>query len=56
LHKRYPINGVWFDVIDGDLSDYRVNDPVGVLIGLRAKGKAIGDKSGFVRPAAKGAF
>ena len=56
LPKRYPINGVWFDVIDGDLSDYRVNDPIGVLIGLRAKGQAIGDKSGFVRPAAMGAF
>lgn len=36
-------------VIDGDLHDFRPIDPRGVIVGLRAKGKAIGDKSGFVR-------
>ena len=41
-------------VIDGDLHDYRPADgkhPLGVIVGLRAKGKAIHDASGFVRPA-----
>lgn len=36
-------------VIDGDLHDYRPADPRGVIVGLRAKGRARGDKSGFVR-------
>lgn len=48
----------WFDlagervpVIDGDVHDYRPADPVGVIVGLRAKGDARGDNSGFVRQA-----
>lgn len=39
-------------VIDGDTTDNRFLDPVGILgyvIGLRAKGKAIRDTSGFVQ-------
>ena len=36
-------------VVDGDLSDSRWSDEVGVIVGLRAKGAAIGDRSGFVR-------
>ena len=37
-------------VIDGDLSDYRPGDPSPCIVGLRAKGDAIGDTtSGFVR-------
>lgn len=36
-------------VIDGDVTDLRPSDPVGVIVGLRAKGDAIGDTSGFVR-------
>lgn len=36
-------------VIDGDLHDFRPIDPRPVIVGLRAKGRAIGDKSGFVR-------
>jgi hypothetical protein len=36
-------------VIDGDLHDFRPIDPRGVIVGLRAKGRAIKDKSGFVR-------
>lgn len=43
----YPIR-----VIDGDEHDYRPADPRGVVVGLRAKGDAIGDTSGFVRAAA----
>ena len=35
-------------VIDGDLHDLRFLDPLGVIVGLRPKGKAAGDKSGFV--------
>jgi hypothetical protein len=38
-------------VIDGDEHDYRPADDKGVIVGLRAKGKAIKDKSGFVRNA-----
>jgi len=37
-----------YKVIDGDISDARFLDEKGVIIGLRAKGKAIHDKSGFV--------
>jgi len=40
-------NGV--PVIDGDLSDVRFLDPAGVYVGLRAKGAAIKDYSGFVK-------
>ena len=38
-------------VVDGDLSDSRWADEVGVIVGLRAKGAAVGDRSGFVRAA-----
>ena len=36
-------------VIDGDLHDYRPFDESGVVVGLRAKGQAMSDQSGFVR-------
>jgi hypothetical protein len=36
-------------VIDADLTDLRFLDPSGVICGLRAKGRAINDTSGFVR-------
>jgi hypothetical protein len=36
-------------VINGDEHDYRPNDPHGVIVGLKAKGKARTDKTGFVR-------
>lgn len=36
-------------VIDGDASDVRFNDPKNVIVGLKAKGKARNDTSGFVR-------
>ena len=38
-------------VINGDDSDLRFLDPVGVVVGLRAKGKAKKDQTGFVRAA-----
>ena len=34
-------------VIDGDASDLRYLDPSPAVVGLRAKGRAIGDTSGF---------
>ncbi len=36
-------------VIDGDETDVRFLDPQGVVVGLKAKGKARKDASGFVR-------
>lgn len=41
----------WHDgvpVIDGDADDLRFLDPEGVIVGLRAKGAAVRDRSGFV--------
>lgn len=38
-------------VVDGDVTDLRFLDPTGVVVGLRAKGRAIHDRSGFVRAA-----
>tara|TARA_R110002074_G_scaffold205199_1_gene373541 strand:- start:307 stop:1155 length:849 start_codon:yes stop_codon:yes gene_type:complete len=52
----HTINGHEFLVIDGDLTDYRPDDVQGVIVGLRAKGKAIGDTSGFVRKARQDVF
>jgi hypothetical protein len=52
LPASYDLDGVEIPVIDGDESDYRPNDPTGVIVGLRAKGRAIGDRSGFVRSVA----
>ena len=39
--KRVP-------TIDGDKHDLRFLDPLGVIVGLRPKGKAANDRSGFV--------
>jgi|SRR5215469_12921717 len=41
-----------YRVIDGDVSDLRFTDPMGVVVGLRAKGRAKRDTSGFVQHAA----
>ncbi len=56
LPATYIINGVSAVVIDGDLTDYRPDDLKGVIVGLRAKGEAIGSNSGFVRPAIQSTF
>ena len=49
LPGEYTIAGKALTVVDGDEHDYRPADPQSVIVGLRAKGKAIKDKSGFVR-------
>ncbi len=45
-----PLPAEWggYPVIDGDKHDLRFLDPLGVIVGLRAKGKARKDTSGFV--------
>ena len=49
LPASYPLDGVEWPVIDGDLTDLRFMDPEGCIVGLRAKGRAIGTRDGFVR-------
>lgn len=43
-----PATYLGLPVIDGDSSDLRFLDPKGVIVGLKAKGKAKKDTSGFV--------
>lgn len=43
-----PTTYLGFPVIDGDKSDLRFFDKSGVVVGLKAKGKAKKDSSGFV--------
>ena len=43
-----PDNHLGVTVFDGDKDDLRFLDPVGVWVGLRAKGKARRDTSEFV--------
>lgn len=52
--KSRPLPESWhgFPVVDGDLSDLRFLDPAGHVIGLRAKGRAKRDRTGFVVHAA----
>jgi hypothetical protein len=49
--KGQPLPATWMgaDVIDGDTSDLRFLDAKGVVVGLRAKGRAKKDCTGFVR-------
>lgn len=49
LPKFYDMDDIRVMVIDGDETDFRPSDPTRVIVGLRAKGDAIGDTSGFVR-------
>ena len=46
----HTVPNVWngFDVIDGDAHDLRFLDPRGVVVSLKAKGRAKKDISGFV--------
>jgi len=46
--KDLPDHYLGFPVINGDLTDLRYNDPKGYVIGLKAKGLARKDTSGFV--------
>lgn len=43
-----PASYMGFPVIDGDVSDVRFRDPVGCIVGLRAKGRAATSPSPFV--------
>lgn len=51
VKKGKPLPATWngYAVIDGDESDLRFTDPQGVVVGLRAKGLAKKDASGFVQ-------
>lgn len=48
--RGQPLPATWLGrpVIDGDAHDLRFLDPQGVVVGLRAKGRARKDTSGFV--------
>ncbi len=48
FRRDLPIKYLGYPVIDGDMSDYRPHDPDGCVVGLRAKGAAKRDSSGFV--------
>lgn len=55
VRKGEPLPATWqgFPVYDGDASDLRFTDPRGVVVGVRAKGEAKHDASGFVQIAAR---
>ena len=48
VFKNKPNVYFGYPVIDGDLSDLRFTDGKGVVVGLKAKGKAKQDTTGFV--------
>ena len=48
FNKKLPARYKGYSVLDGDTVDARFLDPAGVIVGLRAKGKAKCDNSGFV--------
>lgn len=51
VHPRpFPARWNGRTLVDGDTSDLRFLDPGGVYVGLRAKGRARTDSSGFVYP------
>lgn len=49
LPTTFAIGGKSFPVVNGDETDLRFLDPKGVIVGLRAKGRARKDTTGFVR-------
>lgn len=51
VKRGQPLPASWsgYPVLDGDVTDLRHLDPRGHVVGLRAKGRAIRDTSGFVR-------
>lgn len=51
LPEFFSLCGVSVPVLDGDEDDFRRSDPKRHIVGLRAKGAAKNDKSGFVRSA-----
>ena len=48
VFDRVPGEWLGRKVIDGDAHDLRFLDPEGVIVGLKAKGRAKKDTSGFV--------
>tara|TARA_R100001082_G_C4237376_1_gene105810 strand:- start:205 stop:546 length:342 start_codon:yes stop_codon:yes gene_type:complete len=48
FRKELPNSFLNLKVIDGDKDDLRFLDPASVVVGLKAKGKARKDNSGFV--------
>jgi hypothetical protein len=48
LPKSWTLGGLKYRVIDGDANDLRFLDPSGVIVGLRAKGRARRHVGGFV--------
>lgn len=46
--KPFPTHRGRWPIIDGDEHDFRFLDPPGTIVGLRAKGKAKHDTTGFV--------
>lgn len=48
MPSTLSFGGSFRRVIDGDLTDLRFTDEPGTIVGLRAKGRAIRDTSGFV--------
>ncbi len=54
VFEKMPATWCGKEVVTGDDDDLRFLDKEGVIVGLKAKGKARHDKSGFVVPAAKG--
>lgn len=49
VFDKLPENFMGREVVNGDETDLRFLDPAGVIVGLKAKGKAKRDTSGFVR-------
>lgn len=50
VRKGKDLPSTWhgFPVVDGDINDLRIEDPAGVVVGLRAKGRAVEAINGFV--------
>jgi hypothetical protein len=48
VFRAVPSESFGVQVVNGDISDLRFLDPAGVVVGLKAKGKARQDLSGFV--------
>ena len=48
VFKNVPETYMGRKVINGDISDLRFTDPKGVIVGLKAKGRAKKDTTGFV--------
>lgn len=49
LPSIFSLEGVEFDVVNGDDTDLRFLDPSPVIVGLKSKGRGKKDTSGFVR-------